>query len=173
MNLQETTVWIDGLFPGEMTAVKAGGFHIACLNDAGQFVASTLDFGQVDTGLQAEGRELRVELFAVASDSEGLVELVSATAQMLRDVDITPHPGEVVPGIGEFAPGLSVRHGVLVVPFTWGGEVPHFKDGDVMTLMLQVLPITDDELSYLQTYGLAELQQALVKQGIDVLDLRR
>lgn len=173
MNLQEVAVWVDGLFPGEVTIDLVGDFHVASFHDDGQFIASTLDFQHVETGLEAEDHDIRVELFAVANSNEGLRELVSATAAMLRDTAIIPQPGEVVPGAGALVPGLSVAHSLLVVPFPWGGDVPHFKDAGIMTLMLQILPLTDAELEYLQAYGLAELQRALVEQQIDVFNLQR
>ncbi|MFV8394954.1 suppressor of fused domain protein [Corynebacterium hindlerae] len=174
VNLQEAAVWIDGLFPGEVSIEQVGDFHVASFATDGQFMASTLDFHDVDTGLVADGQDIRVELFAVANDPRELKELVSGTASMLRDTNIVPQPGEVAPGVGKaLGLTLSAPHALLVVPFPWGGDVPHFKDAGLTTLMLQILPLTNDELAYLQTYGLAELQKALVEQGIDVLDLRR
>lgn len=172
MNLTEAAVWIDGLFPGESSIVKVGDFHVASFFDGDQHVAATLDFQQVETGLESDGSDIRVELFAVANDGQGLKELVTATASMLRDTDIVPQPGSVVPGAGALA-GIKARHSLLVVPFTWGGDVPHFKDAGVMTLMLQILPLTDAELEYLQVYGLQDLQAALVEQKVNIFDVNR
>ncbi|MEJ5997783.1 suppressor of fused domain protein [Corynebacterium sp. H130] len=173
MILQEAAVWIDGLFPGEISIEKSGDFHLASFEADGQFIVSTLDFQRVDTGLESDGQRIAVELFAVAEVEEGLKELVLATAEMLRDTGITPQPGEVVPGSGAVVPGISTKHSLLVVPFPWGGDVPHFKEEGSMTLMLQILPLTDAELEYLATYGLADLQKALVEQQVNVFDLNR
>lgn len=173
MNLQESAYWIDGLFPGEIAIEQVGDFHLASFEGDGQFIVTTLDFQRVDTGLVSDGQDIRVELFVVAEQQEGLKELVGQTAAMLRDTGIIPEPGQVAPGAGALVPGLTATHSLLVVPFPWGGDVPHFKDAGVMTLMLQILPLTDDELFYLRTYGLVDLQQALVEQEINIFDLHR
>ncbi|MEJ5928792.1 suppressor of fused domain protein [Corynebacterium sp. H128] len=179
MNLQEAAVWIDGLFPGEMDIDQVGDFHVASFAADGQHIAVTLDFQQVDTHLEADGRDVRVELFTVAQQATGLPELLESTAGLIKSMAIQPQPGVLVPGAGALANvGITTSHCLLVVPFPWGGDVPNFKetgaDGvDKLVLMLQVLPITDAELAHLQAYGLAELQSALVAEGVDILDLQR
>lgn len=173
MNLQEAAYWVDGLFPGDVVIEKFGDFHLASFEDSGQYMVSTLDFQAVDTGLETDGCDVRVELFVVAEHEDGLKELVVATAEMLRDTSIIPQPGEVAPGAGAVVKGLSARHSLLVVPFPWGGDVPRFQDDAAITLMLQILPLTDPELEYLATYGLADLQKALVEQQVNVFDLKR
>lgn len=174
MNLQEAAVWIDGLFPGEVSIEKVGGFHVASFADDGQFIASTLDFQQVSLGLESNGDDIRVELFAVANRPEGLQELVLAAATMAQDMGLALQPGVVLPGVGKLVQTpLSVQHVLCVAPFPWGGDVPHYREGGRLTLMLQMLPLTDDELVHLRAYGLAQLQQDLVAQQVDILDLQR
>lgn len=42
-----------------------------------------------------------------------------------------------------------------------------------LTLMLQVLPLTQAEYDYAITYGVPALQESIAQQGIDILDLAR
>lgn len=186
MNLQETTFWVNGLFPGDMTMGRVGKFTVAHFKplpeDEGpvEFIASTVDYGAVETGLVADdnGREVRVEIFTVANAGESISELVSGAASMLVDAQgkILPQPGELLPGLGLVAnQDVSARNGLLISPFVWGSEVPRFDDPDAntLTVMLQLVMLTDDELAHLQTYGIESFQQAVAEEGINLFDLRR
>ena len=39
--------------------------------------------------------------------------------------------------------------------------------------MLQIVILTDDEYEYATTYGVDELQEAMVNEGVNILDLGR
>ncbi|AKK02123.1 suppressor of fused domain protein [Corynebacterium epidermidicanis] len=177
MNFEETAHWVSGLFPGEMMVGELGPCRVATFANPPENIACTLNFGQVDTGLTAEGMDVRSELFTVATQAEAAPILVAAAYQMLVDAAgrILARPGELLPGLATLAlqHDLTAKHGVLTVPYVWGGDVPHFREPGKQTLMLQVIFLTDDEFVYLNTYGLPALQQEISKNSINIHDLRR
>ena len=220
MNLRETTYWINDLIPGSLEVHRIGDFHIGSgLLDSRERLATTLDFGRVDTGLitdmdsiaesaaddvptepadlDARPVDVRSEVFAVAAGPHDcLGSVVAATADLLRDSAgrLPAAPGQLLPGVGVLGglvaePDITVRHGLLVVPYVWTKGVPRMMekagevstDGDPatqpanarLTVLLQLVLLTDEEFFYARTYGIPALQQAMVDQDVNLLDLGR
>lgn len=200
MNLQETAYWLDGLFPGDLKFSRINGLHIASIDlsseDTTEALACTADFGRVDTGLVSseeafEDRgvekqvEVRSEIFCVASAEPEVVErAVVAAASFLAESNtiqtgiVPAQPGQLLPAVGVFGglaemPGIEVRHGLLVAPYVWSDGVPRMREDDRITTMLQLVMLTDDEYEYATTYGVDELQEAMVNEGVNILDLCR
>ncbi|MEZ2121867.1 MULTISPECIES: hypothetical protein [unclassified Corynebacterium] len=220
MDLKETTYWINDLIPGSLEVHRIGDFHIGSgVLDSGERLATTLDFGRIDTGLITDASsisesaadsvptvptdldacpvDVRSEIFAVAADTyDCLDRVVAASASLLRDAmgRIPASPGQLLPGVGVLGgliaePDVTVRHGLLVVPYVWARGVPRMleKAGEVgsdpgvgtrpvnarLTVLLQLIMLTDDEFSYARTYGIPALQQAMVEQNVNLLDLGR
>ena len=195
MQSQEIKYWLDQIFPAPLNHEVRGGVHIGVgtLPD-GDEVAATSTFSGLDFFLSAPAEAVgapvegdaagqaqvavRSELFAVAHPvAEGakvppLAELVLNTARMLAlsAGALVPQPGTIVPDIGG---GMGA---LLIAPFVWADGVPRLVElepAPMVTLMLQVVPLTAAEVEYALTYGPADLQQQMASQGIDILDLSR
>ncbi|CAB0982534.1 hypothetical protein FRC0493_00235 [Corynebacterium diphtheriae] len=183
MNFDETAVWLDGVFPGELTihSAPAESFRVGTVDLGDDMLATTLDFARVDTGLEAGGRDVRSEIFTVAHagvGTEKFVELLRALGTLLYDASgsLPAQPGQLVPAVG-IEPfddtDITVRHGLFVVPYVWGGEVPQCDEPDRLTVMLQLVMLTQEEFDYAVTYGIPELQSEIARSGIDLLDWSR
>ena len=128
---------------------------------------------------------MRSEIFCVASAEPEVVErAVVAAASFLAESNtiqtgiVPAQPGQLLPAVGVFGglaemPGIEVRHGLLVAPYVWSDGVPRMREDDRITTMLQLVMLTDDEYEYATTYGVDELQEAMVKEGVNILDLGR
>lgn len=196
MNLDESAYWVDSLFPAEMDFHRVDDFHVGCADlGEGQQLACTADFGRVDTGLVTEGDEapmdVRSELFTIGRVTERQAAgVVGAAAGFLRDGrgTVPAQPGEVIPSLNILAnlgDEFTVHHGLLSVPYVWGPDVPQLTEqaGDVrgedaggngrLTVMLQLIMLTDAEREFAATHGIGELQQKLADSGADLLDWRR
>lgn len=196
VNLDEGAYWVNSLFPAELEFHRVGEFHVGCAElDDGQQLACSADFGRIDTGLltsaDEHGMEVRSELFTIGRVEEvQAARVIGAAAGFLRDAEgRTPaRPGELIPNLNllsGLAAEFTVRHGLLSVPYVWGPEVPQLTEdaGEVhgadagqrgrLTVMLQLIMLTEEERDYAVTYGIGELQQQLAGSGADLLDWRR
>ncbi|AIU31793.1 hypothetical protein VH13_01060 [Corynebacterium ulcerans] len=189
MILEETAVWIDGIIPGEMTihlpeTSYGEAFHIGTV-DLGdqQVLATTLDFNGVDTGLTlgdgSDQVDVRSEIFTVGQfPTEVGVQVLRRLAVFLDNVggSIPAQPGQLVPALGSMTDALdrcTVKHGLFVAPYVWGGQVPQYSEPSQLTALLQLIMLTQNEFDYATTYGIHELQQALGNEGVDLSDWTR
>ncbi|MBN9643730.1 suppressor of fused domain protein [Corynebacterium mendelii] len=220
MKKDETIYWIDSLMPeGEASVVELAGFTVRLIDTGGEVVASTVDFAQIPHGMTAPAAattgpvtvgenstatftaDVRPEIFTVIAGGEKEMELaaraVAAAAGLVRDSGgrVLAQPGQLLAGVGVLALAdadetLTVKHGLLTVPWVWEDGVPHMieqpgkvtaagpddrQDGNLgrMTVMLQLVLLTEDEYHHALAYGVTGLQEALIEQGADVTDPRR
>lgn len=157
---------------------------LAELADA-QSLAVTCNFSSVDTGLVQEDTDVdvRCELLAVARAPQPVVAAaVVAAADLLETARgaVPAQPGVLLPDLARFGGGLladvadiSVRHGLLIAPYLWGGPSPQLTEEGQLTLVLQLLMLTDSEYAYALEEGIPAVQQAVAEQGIDLLDWTR
>ncbi|QGU03542.1 suppressor of fused domain protein [Corynebacterium comes] len=177
MDRAQITHWFDQLIPAELEFRADSA--VADLGE-GQRVALTVGFSDVDTGLVAVdgGEEVRSELILVArAEEQQLADTLAAAATMLSDVNgiLPAQPGTMLPNLAGKAglQDVSVMHGLFVPPYLWGGETPRFTEGGRLTVLLQLVMLTDAEYAYAVEEGPGGLQQALGEAGIDLLDWRR
>lgn len=182
MDLHTTVAWLDGIFPSSLAVhepTSGEGFTMGVVPLGSELLATTLNFADVDTGLQAEGMDVRSEIFTVARTTDHTaMNAVHAAAESLRVAEgaLPAQPGTLVPALAEragFPSDVTVAHGLLVSPYVWGGEVPRFTEDNRLTVLLQLVMITEEEFNYAVTYGVEELQLQVIDQGIDIHDWGR
>ncbi|WJZ01422.1 suppressor of fused domain protein [Corynebacterium freiburgense] len=188
MNLKETAYWLDSIFPCSLNFAQVAGFHMASAElGAGESLACSVDFGEVDTGLSltdAPDVPVRCEIFMVARAEPKVVSaLVSAALTMLVDTNsqstvFHAQPGTILPGMGAYGASdvmqsVSVNHGLLIAPFVWEQGVPQVREEERLTTLCQLIPLTDDEFIHAHTYGVAALQEALIEENVDLMNLQR
>lgn len=147
-----------------------------------QSLAVTCGFADVDTGLAhaEQGIDVRCELLTVARTGQPEVAAaVSAAAALLKQAAglLPAQPGLLLPKLfaedDERFAHLSVRHGMLIAPYLWGGQTPQLVEKERLTLVCQLLMLSDAEYAYAVEEGVPALQQAVAEQGIDLLDWKR
>lgn len=145
--------------------------------------------------------DVRTEIFTVVAGGEKEQELaaraVAAAAGLVRDSGgrVQAQPGQLLAGVGVLALAdadetMTVKHGLFTVPWVWDNGVPQMVEqpGRVtpagpedhpdqslgrMTVMLQLVLLTEDEYHHALAYGVQGLQEALIDQDADVTDPRR
>ena len=196
MNTAEISVWFAQLFQlgeqPEWQEYSAAGHRVASFSSDGRATVVTLDMSTVDTGLRAVAppeaqnplseADIRVELILQTTDAhrDQLQEALGRTLTALSESDsqVTPQPGAI---LADLMPELSTRHGLLVAPQLWEKGVPHLweepeqtgRSHGQLTLPLQLLLLTPEELEYAITYSPEELQEQMPAQGIDVHEWNR
>lgn len=143
----------------------------------------TVGFSQVDTGLQRadDGVDVRCELLAVGRTNPATVAAAvqAAADQIAAAAGVIPaQPGVLLPSMAagsalEQDESVTARHGLLIAPYLWGGQTPQVAEDKRLTLICQLLVLTDAEYSYAADEGVAPFQQAVADGGIDLLDFSR
>ncbi|WP_018019558.1 suppressor of fused domain protein [Corynebacterium ciconiae] len=196
MNTEEISVWFAQLFQlgeqPEWQELSVSGHRMALFSYGELATAVTVDASAIDTGLRAMAppeaanplseADIRVELIAQTTPThrEQLPTVIEqALARMSDDSQETaPQPGTI---LADLVPELSTRHGLLVAPQLWEQGVPHLweepeqtrRSHGQLTLPLQLLLLTTEELEYAITYSVEELQEQMPIQGIDVHEWNR
>ena len=176
MDKEATGYWISQVVPAEVTFREIRGHRLALADlGNGETLVATTHFADVDTGLQSQDpedgvvKDVRSELVTVARASqEQLAELVIEAAELLEAAKVVPaQPGTLLPKLGENL------HAMLIAPYLWGGQTPQLKEPDRWTLLLQVVGLNDEEYGFAVEEGVNAFQEAVVAEGIDVLDWTR
>ena len=173
MKRDDTIYWIDQLLPAEL---QTGDRVVTADLGDGQRVAVTVGFADVDTGLVTveDGTDVRSELIIVGRATEQqLTSVLHAAWAAFEGGDLPAQPGTLLPQLDAGLEGVNVAHGICVPPYLWGGEVPRVTEDDRLTVLLQLVMLTDSEYAYAAEEGAAALQQALGEAGIDLLDWQR
>lgn len=166
-------------------------------------VAMTIDAGRLESGLETEdGSDLRVELLTVVSGHDDTAADLLAHAASMISQDPThwpPQPGTLLPNVVQQMDAdsdrkITARNGLLVVPYVWDDGVPHVhevtsggasrhsKEGDTdvefthpgrLTIVAQLVMLTDEEAELAQTAGVAAVQERLVREGVNINNIWR
>ena len=67
----------------------------------------------------------------------------------------------------------TVHHGLLIAPYLWGGQTPQYREDNRLTLVLQLVMLTDAEYAFGVEEGVGKLQDVVAEQDIDLLDWSR
>ncbi|GAB2502741.1 Suppressor of fused protein (SUFU) [Corynebacterium atrinae] len=176
LNIDETTFWLGQLFPTPPVFDEARDIGMVAL-ESDQVLGVTRTFAEVDTGLEAieEGLPVRSEIVSVArATPEQVAGALEAATNKLRSTGgfVPAQPGTLLPQLLD-QEDLSVQHGLFVPPYLWGGETPRVTEPDRLTVLLQLVMLTDAEYAFAVEEGVGSLQQALVEAEIDLLDWQR
>ena len=180
--------------PADDNDEQPRGRHAKVTDDLRQTLACTADAARYSTGLTSpDGMDVRAELLAVGLARPGeMGQLVAAAATMLSEEGSgrLAQPGTFLPGLGAMVnPAFTTKHGLLVVPYIWPKGVPTVTehpdlttaDGQPvnpthpgrMTLIAQIIMLTEQEFLHGMTHGIDSLQTRLAEGKADLRDLRR
>ncbi len=83
-------------------------------------------------------------------------------------------PGAVFRKIIEIYHGdKEMKHVMFVPPFLWGDRLPAVEQEDKTVYFLLAVPISDQELEYLEQHGGQKLEALFEQHNIDLFDLDR
>lgn len=163
--------------------------------DPAETVALTLDAARIEPGLVTEdGSDLRVEFITVTSGhNRTAADLVIAAATMISQDphQRLPQPGLLLPDLGwHVDESITAKHGLLIPPFLWEDGVPRVHEVDTggrhsggsahdwthpgrMTVVAQLVMLTDAEFGIAKDRGLVAVQQELLDAGTDLNNVWR
>lgn len=171
MRADEAAAWLSTLFPIELSLID--GSAVATSPN----LAATVGFSQVDTGLVLdEDGETSVRCEIVAGgdvDKQLLGRAVVAAAEMVQALGVPAQPGVLLEGLldrVELPEGVTVRHGWLREPELFERGTPLYRTPGELTLLLELVCLTDDEFEVASEQGVEACSRRLRRRSTDVGD---
>ncbi|WP_342318851.1 hypothetical protein [Corynebacterium mayonis] len=179
MTGDEAVAWLGSIFDDlSLSLIDAIPTASATLNN--RPVAMTVGFGQVDSGLvtdDAEALSVRCELVCTASQPAFVLsKAVIAAASELERLAVPAQPGVLLEGLfaGVDSVGpTTVRHGYLREPQMFAQGTPIYSEPGQITLLLELVALTDEEFSIGSTQGPLVMERRLRRRGVEVGDWAR
>lgn len=136
-------------------------------------VYATIGLHKEDLGLSVDGLPLRAELiFAAKADHELHKNILASAAFECMDQKQIK-PGTVIPNIiHSYIKNCEVRHLVCMTPVFWEKYKP-LEGEDEVVAWLQLVPVTDAELTYIEENGLSAFDQLLAEKDVDITRIKR
>lgn len=170
---EEVHAWLTGIF-GPLSVHDVAGFHVASASVTP--VAVSVGFSAVDTGVVvdgAAGTEIRCELVCAAAGTGATLErrvmAVAGAWKVIVDKRLPAHPGVLVPDLVH-DPALTVHHGWLREPRVFDEGTPYFTEPGRMTLLLELVLLTDEEYGIAVEHGIDFLERRLRRRQMDLGD---
>jgi hypothetical protein len=137
-------------------------------------VVSTIGLTDVPIGLSVDGKELRTELIAIADvEYEELQNIVASAAFCIMDSGRANYGMIIENAFSDYLPeNATVKHAVLVPPTYWE-KYQAINSADLVIAWLYLLPITDEEMNYIDENGIHSFETLLEENEVDTLDFER
>ena len=176
MTGNELLAWIDTIFPGiELSLVDDSAVATSTHQDLP--VAVTVGFSTVDTGLRLEadpstlvGCELAVK---GGVDKQLLAQTAIEATRIINSFGIPAQPGVLLENLFsnvELPPGATVGHGFLREPDLFYKGTPVHPEEGKLTVLLELVALTDAEYRIASEQGVEILKQQLRRRSVDITD---
>ena len=136
-------------------------------------VYATIGLHKEDIGLSIDGIPLRAELIFAAKADHELNKNILASAAFECMERKQMKPGILIPNvIHSYIKDCDVKHFVCMTPVFWE-NCKVLKDEDETVAWLQLVPVTDAELAYIESNGLSAFDELLAAKNADITAIRR
>lgn len=125
---------------------------------------------------QSSGRPIRAELVLSCWNRYRDIEvpaILDLVAEDLTDSGTLPSRGSIVGPAGPLFNGFSLTALYCSTPFLFPDDFATWTGSSPPTVMMQLIPVTDDESSLVRTKGWDSFEDHLEKHDPDLFDLRR
>lgn len=172
MTGDDLAAWLASVFPGmQLSLIDARAAATAELD--GSNVAVTAGFSGTDLGLvlaDDDATKVVCEVMAVGDvEKQVLAETVVDATRKLERLGVPGQPGVLLEGLLVDAPG-TVRHGLLREPEVFAQGTPMVREPGRITLLLELIALTDEEFGIASEQGYPVLERRLRRRGVDVKD---
>lgn len=169
MTADQIAAWLGSFMDIELTLIDASAVALTSIND--RPAACTVGFSQVDTGLSLDDdptTAVRCEIVAAGVvDKHTLGRAVVAAAREIETLGVPAQPGVLLEGVLDGL-GADVRHGWLREPELFDRGTPLNREPGQLTLLLELVGLTDEEFDIAREQGLDVLSRRLRRRGTDV-----
>ena len=134
---------------------------------------ASIGLNDFDGGVISENLSVRIELIGVApANSDYMGNVVASAAFEIIDNGSFAYGDVIQNVVSAYCPDTDLKHVVLVSPVYWNEYTP-FVEGDISVSWLMMIPVTTDEMQYIENYGIDAFEKLMVEKQIDILDLHR
>lgn len=143
--------------------------------DIGLSTYSTIGLSEYPIAIaDKQGREIRVEFIGMCgSDFTEFPNILASCAFNIIKDHYSCAPGMVnLNVIDEYYSGLEMRHIYYTIPSYWDNLQGHLI-GDHIVNWLFAIPISDNELNYLNENGIEAFEELLENSNTEVYDIYR
>lgn len=179
MTGDEAAAWLASLF-ADLSLSLHDGIPTASATHDGRPVAVTVGFNSVDSGLVMDAdpaTAVRCEIVCSADQPAPVLEAaVVAAARELEMLGLPAQPGVALEGLFdrvETAQVKSVRHGYLREPQLFERGTPTYSEPGQLTLLLELVALTDEEFQIAAEQGPYVLERRLRRRGVRLGDWHR
>ncbi len=176
MTGDEAVAWLASLFPG-LSLSLIDAIPVASATHDGRPLAATVGFSAVDSGLvteEAPATEVRCELVCTADQPAFVLgTAVVAAGRELESLGVPAQPGVLLEGLFDrldIAGEPTVRHGYLREPHLFERGTPTYSEPGRVTLLLELVALTDEEFGIAREQGAFVLERRLRRRGVNVGD---
>lgn len=172
MTGDDVIAWIDSLFPGARLTTF-DGLAVANSSLDGVPVAVTCGFSGVDSGLLLDDDPLTTVRCEIAlranADRMSMAMVLSKAVRELAALGVPAQPGVLLEGLQ----AGRVRHGWLREPELFTRGTPLVREPGQLTLLLELVMLTDEEFAIASEQGTDVLTTRLRRRGVDPADWLR
>lgn len=135
-------------------------------------VHNTIGLFKTDIGLTVDERSLRVELISVGDrDDDLMAEIMATVAFEIMDSG-SCYRGKIYKNaVAVYDATYDAKHIILLDPVFW--EYEPLKVEDYIITWLLLIPISDEELRFLEENGIPALEELLSEQSTDITNRKR
>lgn len=136
-------------------------------------VSATIGLSEMDLGLKSNNKSLRVELICVGDKGDEVTcNILATTAFDIMDMKEC-YWGQIIPDvIREYDKKCKTEHVVLLSPAFWDDYKP-LESEDMTVVWLLLVPITNEELRFIEANGVDAFEKVLAEQSSDITDRKR
>lgn len=144
-------------------------------NSLGKGIKSVCTIGLSKTNINKVSREkkLRVELLSAAYDNDNEVceNIISTIAFDIMDLEDCKPDFIIKNTVSIYKKDTDMKHILLYDPFLWETSILEVEDLVVTWLLL--IPISNDELEYVDKFGIEKLIDLFDEKSINIFDINR
>lgn len=124
--------------------------------------------------ISSDGREIRVEYIGMCnSDVEYYGNVMASCAFNIIKDNYTCRPGMVaIDAIADYCEKLEMKHIYYTVPIYWE-NLQGIEYENTIINWIFMIPISDNELNYIDQYGDEKFEKLLEENEVDVFDIYR
>lgn len=136
---------------------------------------ATMGTLSVKPKLKSNGKDLVVELVGACNDNfEHFPNIIATVAFEILNSSHDYYPGALFTNIVKmYYPNSEMKHILVSSPFIWDEQFQTIKMSKKYVAWLQLIPISEGELSFALDNGSDKLEDLFVQEQINVFDLCR